>query len=307
MKNYGYTILILVLVAIAYNFPQYFVEIQGFKLTTLIIPMLQVIMFGMGTTISPDDFLEVLRTPKKVGIGISFQFLIMPLIGFSLTKLFDFPAEIAAGIILIGSSPSGLASNVMALIARANIALSVTITTVATLIAPVLTPLLMKLLGGELVDVEFWSMMWDMVKIVILPIVVGLILNKAVPAFIKKIQVVLPYFSMAGIAYIVTVVTASGQSNLATVGGLLLLAVLIHNLLGYVLAFYAAKLLGMSETDCRTLSLEVGMQNAGLGSALAVQMGKAATVGLAAAIFGPLMNVTGSILASIWGKKPIVK
>ncbi len=304
MKNYWYTILIICLVIVAYNFPQYLIEVGGVKLTTLIIPVLQIIMFGMGTTITPDDFLEILKTPKKVGVGILFQFMIMPFLGFTLTRIFSFPPEIAAGMILIGSSPSGLASNVMALIAKANIALSVTITTVATLLAPVITPLLMKWLGGELIEVDFWGMMWDMIKIVILPIALGAILNKAIPAFMKRIQNILPYFSMAGIAYVITTVTAAGQANLASVGALLLIAVLIHNCMGYFMAYYAAKAFKFNEKDCRTLSLEVGMQNGGLASALAVQMGKAATVGLAAAIFGPLMNVTGSILANFWSNKP---
>jgi BASS family bile acid:Na+ symporter len=302
MKNYGYTILIIVLVIIAYNFPQYFIQVGDVKLTSLIIPVLQIIMFGMGTTITPSDFVGIIKTPKKVFIGIGFQFMIMPFLGYGLTVLFKFPPEIAAGMILIGSSPSGLASNVMALIAKANIALSVTITTVATLLAPVLTPLLMKWLGGEFIEVDFWSMMWDMVKIVILPIALGVVLNQFLPKFVTKIKNVLPYFSMAGIAYVITTVTAAGQANLASVGAVLLLAVLIHNCAGYFMAYYAAKALKMDERDCRTISLEVGMQNGGLASALAVQMGKAATVGLAAAIFGPLMNVTGSILASWWGK-----
>lgn len=305
MKNYAYTVLIIILVVIAYNFPEYLISIGDFKLTALIIPVLQIIMFGMGTTITPDDFISILKTPKKVGIGIVFQFMIMPILGFTLTKIFAFPAEIAAGMILIGSSPSGLASNVMALIAKANIALSVTITTVATLLAPVLTPLLMKWLGGELVEVDFWKMMWDMFKIVLLPIGLGVVLNKLLPIFMEKIKAYLPYFSMAGIAYVVTTITAAGQANLATIGAMLFVAVLIHNCLGYFMGYYAAKALKMNEQDCRTISLEIGMQNGGLASALAVQMGKAATVGLASAIFGPLMNVTGSILASVWGNKKV--
>jgi bile acid:Na+ symporter, BASS family len=303
MKSYAYTITIVLLVTIAYNFPTYFISAGDFKFTTLIMPVLQVIMFGMGTTITPKDFAEILKTPQKVGIGIGFQFAIMPLLGFGLTKVFKFPPEVAAGLILIGSSPSGLASNVMALIARANIALSVTITTVATLLAPIITPLLMKWLGGQLVEVNFWQMMWDMIKIVLFPIAFGVLLNRLFPFFMNKVKYILPYLSMAGIALVVMVITAAGQSNLATIGGLLFVAVLIHNCLGYFMGYYAAKALRMNEQDCRTISLEIGMQNGGLASALAVQMGKAGTVGLAAAIFGPLMSVTGSILASIWGGK----
>jgi BASS family bile acid:Na+ symporter len=155
------------------------------------------------------------------------------------------------------------------------------------------------------VEVDFWAMMWDMCKIVIFPIGLGVLLNKFLPALMLRFKSILPYFSMAGILYVITTITAAGQANLATIGAMLFVAVLIHNCLGYVMGYYAAKAFKMNEQDCRTISLEVGMQNGGLASALAVQMGKAATVGLAAAIFGPLMNVTGSILASIWsGKKP---
>jgi bile acid:Na+ symporter, BASS family len=305
MKNYAYTLIVILFVAIAYFFPSYFISVGDYKLTAFIVPVLQVIMFGMGTTITPEDFITIFKTPEKVGIGIAFQFMIMPILGFVLTKIFSFPPEIAAGMILIGSSPSGLASNVMALIAKANIALSVTITTVATLMAPILTPLLMKWLGGELIEINFWAMMWDMCKIVIIPIGLGVLLNKFLPALMLRFKAILPYFSMAGILYVITTITAAGQANLATIGAMLFVAVLIHNCLGYFMGYYAAKALKMNEQDCRTISLEIGMQNGGLASALAVQMGKAATVGLAAAIFGPLMNVTGSILASIWGaRKP---
>ncbi len=302
MKNYAYTIFIIVMVILAYNFPSYFIEVGGIKLTALIIPVLQIIMFGMGTTITIDDFMGIVKTPKLVLIGVVLQFMIMPIWGFGLTILFNFPPEIAAGLILIGSSPSGLASNVMALLAKANIALSITLTTFATMLAPVLTPTLMQWLGGEFIDVDFWGMMWSMCKIVIIPVALGFALNKFLPNMMMAIKKILPYFSMAGIAYVITTVTAAGQASLASVGALLLVAVILHNVGGYLFGYGAAKAFKLSNRDARTISLEVGMQNGGLASALAVEMGKTATVGLAAAIFGPLMNVTGSLLASWWGK-----
>ncbi|UBM57337.1 bile acid:sodium symporter family protein [Marinilongibacter aquaticus] len=305
MKNYIYTIVIIVLVILAYNFPEYFITVGGIKLTTLIVPVLQIIMFGMGTTITFEDFLGIVKTPKLVVIGIVLQFMIMPLWGLGLTHVFAFPAEIAAGMILIGSSPSGLASNVMSLLAKANIALSITLTTFATLLAPLLTPLLMRYLGGELITVDFLGMMWSMCKIVLLPVAVGFMLNRFIPKVMEKFKTILPYFSMAGIAYVITSVTAAGQASLATSGAMLLLAVILHNCGGYIFGYWSARLLNIKEKDARTISLEVGMQNGGLASALAVEMGKTATLGLAAAIFGPLMNVTGSMLASFWGRKPI--
>jgi BASS family bile acid:Na+ symporter len=302
MKNYLYTIIIILLVIVAYNFPEYLIEIGGVKLTDLISPVLMIIMFGMGTTITIEDFLGILKTPKLVLIGLGLQFLIMPLWGFGLTQIFNFPAEIAAGMILIGSSPSGLASNVMSLLAKANVALSITLTIFATLMAPLLTPTLMQWLGGEFIEVDFWGMMWSMCKIVLIPVLLGFILNKFLPKQIEAVKKYLPLFSMAGIAYVITTVTAAGQSSLASVGAMLLVAVILHNIGGYIFGYSAAKLFGLSKRDARTISLEVGMQNGGLASALAVDMGKVATVGLASAIFGPLMNVTGSMLATWWGR-----
>jgi BASS family bile acid:Na+ symporter len=306
MKKYAYTIFIVIAVMVAYFFPQYFIEVGGVKLTTLVLPMLQVIMFGMGTTMTKEDFMGIVRNPKGVFIGLFCQFSIMPFVGFFITLLFNFPPEIAAGIILIGSSPSGLASNVMAYIAKANVPLSITITSCATLLAPFLTPFFMKFLGGGYVDINFWKMMWDITKIVILPVALGFLINTFFRTLAKKLQTVLPLISMAGIAYVIMTVTAAGHDALVTVGALLLLAVLMHNLAGFLFGFYIARLFKLPEQDCRTVAIEVGLQNGGLASGLAIQMGKAATVGLAAALFGPLMNITGSLLASYWSKKPVL-
>jgi len=303
MKKYAFTLSIVLAVIVSMVFPQYFIEIGGFPLKKLIIPLLQVIMFGMGATMTWDDFANVAKMPKAVVVGLICQFTIMPSLGFTLANVFDFPPEIAAGIVLIGCSPSGLASNVMAFIAKANVALSITITSCATLLAPLLTPMLMKLLAGQFIEVSVWSMMTDIVKMIIAPVVLGLVLNHLLPGFVAKIRKILPIVSMAGIALIIVVITAAGRDSLMAVGAMLILAVLLHNLFGYVLGYFGARLSGLAEQDCRTVAIEVGLQNAGLASGLALQMGKAATVGLAAALFGPVMNTTGSMLASWWGKK----
>ena len=302
IKDYWYTISIIILVILGYNFPETFSSFLGIKLNTFIKPVLQIIMLGMGATMTVQDFVEILMSPKKVFIGLFAQFTIMPFLGFFLSRSFDFPPEIAAGVVLIGCSPSGLASNVMALMAKANVALSITITSMATLLAPLLTPLLMKVLGGELIEIDFLNMLWDMSQLVLIPIILGLLLNKLFPEFVRKIIKILPVFSMAGIAYIILVVTASGAASLRTVGLVLVLVVFIHNIFGYILGYFSAKLFRLAETDARAVAIEVGMQNGGLASALANEMGKIATVGLAPAIFGPLMNVTGSMLANYWSK-----
>lgn len=308
MKKYAYTIFIAIAVIIAYLFPTYFIQVGDVKLTSLIFYMLQVIMFGMGATMTAEDFKGVIKNPKGVFVGLLCQFAFMPMLGFLITKVFSFPPEIAAGIVLIGSSPSGLASNVMAYIAKANVALSITITTCATLLAPFLTPFFMKVLGGGYIEIVFSKMMWDIFLIVILPILLGFLLNTFFKSIALRLQKILPILSMIGITFIIVTVTAAGHDSLSTVGGLLLLAVFLHNMGGYILGYFTSKLLfKLPEQDCRTVAIEVGLQNGGLASALANQMGKIATVGLAAALFGPLMNITGSILASYWSRKPPVE
>lgn len=304
LKGLSYTVMIIAVVSIAMYHPQYFTTIGNFKLSALIIPLLQVIMFGMGTELSLKDFANVLKMPKGIIIGVACHYIIMPLVGFVIAKAFSFPPEIAAGIILIGCCPSGLASNVMCYLAKGNLALSVSVTTISTMFAPFLTPLLMQLLGGSFVEVHFWDMVWDITKIVIIPVVAGLAFHYLVHGKFQWLDKAMPLVSMAGIAFILTIITAAGRDNLVKVGALLLIATFLHNLAGYFLGYWSARALKFHERDCRTIALEVGMQNAGLASGLALSMGKLATAGLAPAIFGPVMNVTGSTLASWWHNHP---
>jgi len=292
-------------VALALYFPQYFVEYEGFKFSALIVPLIQVIMFGMGTSMSIKDFLGVVKMPKGVLIGVLCQFSIMPFIGFALASMSGFPPEIAAGIILIGCSPSGMASNVMSYLAKANLALSITVTSVTTLMAPFVTPLLMGWLAGEFVEINVMDMMISIVKMVIIPIGAGLIFNYFLQGKAKWLDDLMPIISMAAIALILVVIVAAGRDSLLEIGPLLIILVVIHNLAGYTLGYWASRLFRLNEKDCRTIAIEVGMQNGGLASGIAKEMGKIATVGLAPAVFGPFMNVSGSILASYWHKKPI--
>jgi BASS family bile acid:Na+ symporter len=367
-KSFSYTIWIFTAVAASMFYPQYFSSFGNFQFKILIVPLLQIIMFGMGSQMSMNDFTGVIKMPKGVIIGVSAQFLIMPVVAYMISLIFDFPPEIAAGIILVGCVPSGLASNVMSYIARANLALAVTIGAISTLLSPIITPFLMKILGGQFIEVNFWSMMLDILNMIILPIVAGFIFNlfnagdeklrtkisqlsiffvvilltnlvflKAKHAgfdafavamlkslgwffflpmigaivlrhFLKGdkglMEKILSMLSMVGIAVIITIITAAGRNSLLQVGALLLVTSLLHNVAGYSLGYGVSWLFGMPEKDRRTIALEVGMQNGGLASGLALQMGKIATVGLAPAIFGPLMNITGSVLASWWRGKP---
>src|SRR5678816_474576 len=222
LKGLSYTMMILGAVSIAMYHPQYFKTIGDYKLSALIIPLLQIIMFGMGTELSLKDFANVIKMPRGIFVGVAGHYIIMPLVGFAVAHLFNFPNEIAAGIILVGCCPSGLASNVMSYLARANLALSVSVTTVSTLLAPFLTPLLMRLLGGSFVAIDFWGMAWDITKIVILPIAGGLAFHYLVRGKFSWLDKAMPILSMAGIVFILTIITAAGRDNLIKVGALLL-------------------------------------------------------------------------------------
>lgn len=305
LRGFSFTLSIFAAVSLAMYYPQYFKTVGTFKLSGLILPLLQVIMFGMGTELSLKDFAQVIRMPKGILVGVVCHYTIMPLIGFLLVHLFRFPPEVAAGVILVGCCPSGLASNVMAYLAKANLALSVSVTTISTLLAPLLTPALMKLLAGQLVAVHFWAMVWDITRIVIIPIIAGLLFHYLVHGRFRWLDKAMPVISMAGIALIIVVITAAGRDSLLKVGVLLIVATFIHNVLGFVMGYWSSRLLGFAEGDCRTISIEVGMQNAGLASGLALTLGRLATVGLAPAVFGPMMNINGSVLASIWHRRPV--
>jgi BASS family bile acid:Na+ symporter len=306
LRSYRFTVCIVAAVVAAMIYPQSFLRVGGLDLRDrrLILLVIQLVMFGMGTQMNIRDFLGVVRMPKGVIVGTTCQFTIMPLVGFLLAKAGGFPPEIGAGIILIGSCSSGLASNVMVYLAGANLALSVTLTALAQLLAPVLTPLWMRILASEMVDVNFLQMMREIILMVVLPILAALIYNWLRRDRLKRLHRIMPVMSMAGIIYFTAVTTAAGRDHLLKVGALLLIAAAVHNMTGYLLGYGASRLCGMDENSCRTIAIEVGLQNGGMASGLAGRMGKLATVGLAAAIFSPWMNISGSVLANYWRKTP---
>ena len=300
LRGFTYTMMIFGAVTASLIYPEVFMMIGSFDTRKLIIPLLMIIMFGMGTAMSFKDFVGVVRMPRGVLIGLLCQFSIMPVVGFGLASVSGLEKEIAAGIILVGCSPSGLASNVMSFISRANLALSLTLTAVATLLAPIVTPFLMKLLADQLVPIDFLAMLISIMKIVILPIVAGLIFNHYFHGRFPWLDKAMPLISMAGIAVIITVITAAGHESLLSIGLILIGLVLIHNSIGYLLGYWLSRLGGLDQKSSRTIAFEVGMQNAGLASGIALEMGRVATMGLAPAVFGPLMNITGSSLATWW-------
>ena len=303
VKGFSYTMVVLASVAAALFYPNLFTKWGNFDVSLLIVPLIQLIMFGMGTSMSFRDFVGIVKSPRGVAIGVVSHFIIMPLMGFTLASVSGLAPEIAAGIILIGCSPNGMASNVIAYLTKANVGLSITITAVSTSLAPFLTPLLMKLLAGQFIEIDVLHMMMDIMKMVIIPIAAGLLFNHFFHGKFPWLDKAMPYVSMFGIAFSIVVIAANGRDNLLSIGPLLLLLVLIHNISGYFLGYWSARLFKMKERDCRTIAIEVGMQNGGLATGIAKSLGKLATLGLAAGVFGPLMNVTGSILASWWHKK----
>ena len=211
LRGISFSLLIFAAVSLAMNYPAPFVSWGDFGLDALIVPLLQIIMFGMGTAMSARDFVGVVKAPKAVFIGLGCQFTIMPFVGAGLALAFDLEPEIAAGIVLIGAAPSGLASNVMAYIGKANLALSVTLTTVATLLAPLVTPFYMQWLAGQLIPIDTWGMMWSIIRITILPIMAGLIFNHFLHGKTDWLDRLMPKVSMAGIAVILMIMTAGGR------------------------------------------------------------------------------------------------
>ena len=306
-KGLSFTVLIFAAVAAALFYPSFFTAVGGFDLKGLIVPLLIIIMFGMGCSMHLNDFVGVIKMPKGVLIGIICQFTIMPIVGYTLASFTNLSPEIQAGIILVGCSPSGLSSNVMSFISKSNLALSLTLTAVATLLAPLLTPLLMKVLANQLVPIDFLGMLMSILKIVILPIILGLLFNHFFSGKFTWLDKAMPIVSMAGIAIIITIITAAGRDALLTIGLTLIVVVIIHNVLGYVLGYNLSRLLGLDQKSARTIAFEVGMQNGGLASGIALEMGRVATMGLAPAVFGPMMNITGSSLATWWQGKPVEK
>lgn len=304
LRGISFSLLIFAAVTFAMCFPAPLVAWGDFRLATLIVPLLQLIMFGMGTAMSAGDFVGIVKAPRAVFIGLACQYTIMPFVGAALAAAFDFEPEVAAGIILIGAAPSGLASNVMAYIANANLALSVTLTTLATLLAPFVTPMYMQWLAGAYIPIDTWGMVWSIVEITILPIVAGLIFNYFLHGRTEWLDRLMPKMSMAGIVVILMIMTAGGRDNLLAIGLVLIAVGLLHNLAGYVLGYWSCRVLRLDERSCRTISFEVGLQNAGLATGLAQAMGKAATVGLVPTVFGSLMNITGATLATWWRDKP---
>jgi len=302
--GYSFTAFVFVGVAASMFYPEAFIEIGGYRLSNLIVPLIQIIMFGMGTTLSVGDFARVLRMPRAVAIGCVLQYTVMPFVGYGLARLFGFEGALAAGVVLVGAAPGGVASNVITYLAGGNVPLSVTMTAFSTLLSPIMTPFMMTQLAGQYVPISFTAMMWSIIEMILVPVAGGLVVHHLFYARMRWLDRVLPIVSMAGICLIIAIITALSRDQLLAVALSLFAVVVLHNFLGFAFGYVGGRLLGLAETDARTTSIEVGLQNAGMASGLAIGVLNSSDAGLAAAIFGPWMNVSGSVLASWWRRRP---
>lgn len=263
---------------------------------------LMVIMFGMGLTLTLPDFALVLKRPLPVLVGILFQYTAMPLLALGIATLLQLPPALAAGLVLVGCVPGGTSSNVVTYLARGDVALSVTMTSISTLLSPLLTPVLTLWLAGQFLPVEAGDMAWSIVQIVLIPVVAGLVLRLLLPRLIAAIQPVLPWVSVFGITYVVLAVVAGSTDVLASAGWLLILGVVLHNCLGYGVGYLAGRLTGADVPARRAISVEVGMQNSGLAAGLGAQYMTPESA-LPGAIFSVWHNISGGLLASFWGRR----
>jgi len=284
----------------------YFAPAQFKPLAAWIVPLLGIIMFGMGLTLSKEDFREVLRRPIDVLIGVLGQFIIMPGLAWLLCKLLGLPPEIAVGVILVGCCPGGTASNVMTFLARGDVALSVAITSVTTLLAPVVTPALIYLLASQWLQVSAGAMFWSILQVVVAPIALGVVAQTLLRDKVRTAVGMLPLVSVVAIVAIVAAVVAANQPRIATSGLLIFAVVVLHNGLGLLLGYLLGKATGRSVAKCKTLSIEVGMQNSGLGAALATAH-FSPLAAVPSAIFSVWHNISGGLVATLyqrWQDRP---
>ena len=268
--------------------------------TSYVNILLGIVMFGMGMTLKLSDFKVVFTKPKAVIVGILSQFVIMPVLAFVLAFAFQLPAELAVGVILVGSCPGGTSSNVMTYLAKGDVALSVGMTACTTIMAPIVTPLLVLLFAGQTVDVDVLEMFLSIVQVVLVPIAAGFLINYFFEKVAAACASVLPLVSVVGISLIIMAVVAANQAKLLTVGPLIILVVMLHNVLGYALGYLVGRVLRLTKEQMRTLSIEVGMQNSGLASSLAtVHFASMPLAAVPGAVFSVWHNISGAVYANI--------
>ncbi|BDG36059.1 bile acid:sodium symporter family protein [Geobacillus sp. 44B] len=292
-----FAVWVLLFAALAFYNPNAFTWIAPY-----IVPLLGIVMFGMGLTLSVNDFKEIFKRPTEVLIGVVAQFLIMPLVAFLLAHYLPVSREVALGIILVGCCPGGTASNVMTYLAKGDTALSVAVTSASTILAPIVTPSLILLLAGKWLSVSAASLFWSIVEVVLIPIILGLIAQALFQKQVKACIPVLPLVSVIAIVAIVAAVVGQNQQAIAKSGLAIFLIVVVHNGLGLLLGYWFAKLFRLSVPKQKAISIEVGMQNSGLGAALATAH-FSPLAAVPSAIFSVWHNISGPIVATYFRKK----
>lgn len=290
------SVIVLVVAAVSLFFP----KSVSFIKTTYVNYLLMTAMFCMGITLKVEDFKVLFTRPKDIAIGAIAQFTIMPLLAFLLSLAFRLPPELAIGVILVGTCPGGISSNVITYLAKVDVPLSVGMTSVSTILAPLATPLLTLLYAGEKIDVNAVSMFISILQVVILPIVLGFIINKFFHKFVEHFKDVLPLISVVAVVAIVAAVVSANSQRLMQVGHLVVIVIIIHNTLGYMLGYFLGKVCKFNNAKCKTISIEVGMQNAGLASSLAsTHFAYMALAAVPGAIGSVWHCISGSIVANI--------
>jgi BASS family bile acid:Na+ symporter len=285
--------------ALAYLWPDSFAAAKA-----AIVPLLGVVMFGMGMTLSGRDFMAVVRRPGIVALGVTLQFFMMPLTGWLLANAAGLAGGLVAGVVLLGSCPGGTASNVICYLARGDVALSITLTAVSTLLAVVATPVLTWFYVGERIEVPVFALLQSTAKIVLVPVVLGITVNRLLAGRLARLQSALPLISMLAIVVIIAIIVGANHGSMREIGLGLVAVVILHNLAGLATGYYLPRMLRRNEAECRTLAIEVGMQNSGLAVALAT-VHLSALAALPGALFSIWHNLSGSILAGHWSRRVV--
>ncbi len=270
---------------------------SGFK--SAIVPLLTVVMFGMGMTLTWDNFKKIIKSPAVIFLGFGLQYLIMPSAAYVISLLLNLPPQMMAGLVLVGSCPGGTASNVITYLGNGDVALSITLTLTSTIFAVFLTPFFSYILLNHVVPVPAAEMFLDILQIVLIPVLVGTTINSLFSSKIEKVRNIFPFLSMLAIVLIITIIVALNKSKIADVSFIILVAVILHNMTGLTFGYFIPRLLKYDKKTCRTIGIEVGMQNSGLSVALAVKFFSAAAA-LPGAIFSIWHNLSGSFLAGWW-------
>ena len=292
-----FPILAIAAAALAYGVPDLFAS-HG----SAIVPLLTIIMFAMGLTLTPADFARVAKRPWVIGLGVLLQYTVMPLAAFAIGIALALPPELLVGLVLLGACPGGTASNVISYLARANVALSVTMTLISSLAAVIATPTITWLLVGQTVPIAVGSMMISLVEIVLVPVLLGVTLNTLFHRHIARIKPALPWVAALAIVIAIAIVVALNRDELAHAGPAILIAIALHNAAGWGGGYLVPRLLGQDRTTCRTIAIEVAMQNSGLATALALQY-FAPLAALPGALASIWQNLTGPVLAGWWSRR----